>query len=137
MIERAYFIVCSVCTPVILTLTKGQSTCSFISLKAAGARKLVCGRSFSVLSAFLTVFSDDVMMWINGGAVYRFATLSFVDVQLTGPGCSSGMGLLFELGLSIILYVVIHPNSWKTRSLQHRCQRIVPEWYYMEPLLVE
>lgn len=42
---------------------------------------------------------------------------SFIDVQLIGPGCSSGIGLLFELGASIALHDTIHLNNWKTRAL--------------------
>jgi hypothetical protein len=42
---------------------------------------------------------------------------SFLSEQLTGPGCSSGLGVLFELGASIPLLDTVHPNNGETRTL--------------------
>jgi hypothetical protein len=76
MNEGVHSNVRSVCTPVILMSMREQSTCSFTSLKVAETQKPVYIRHYASF-CILMVFSDDVMMWINGGVVYHFPTSFF------------------------------------------------------------
>jgi hypothetical protein len=79
MIEGVHSSACLVRTPVILTSMKERSICSSTSLKAAGIQKQVysCYIDELFLLHFNGNITDDVMMWINGGAAYLFVTCFF------------------------------------------------------------
>jgi hypothetical protein len=58
-----------------------------------------CSSTFSKVE--MTQIRDDVVFWTNGGESRGFrvyAVLDRIESPISGPGCSSSLGLFMELG---------------------------------------
>jgi cathepsin A (carboxypeptidase C) len=63
---------------------------------------------------------DDVIFWTNGGELYCEQSCVAVHATcLSGPGCSSSLGVYVELGPCRVVNdtsTVFHPESWNSNA---------------------